>query len=110
MARQAQSPELKVVPARTKNVRPNAPELVNITLRPADELLLTVEEAARRLSIGRSLMYELIRDGEIATIGIGRLRRIDPDELRAFVSRAKTGETKINPRLRVTGREEQTNR
>ena len=48
-------------------------------------LLLTVTEAAERLGIGRSLMYELISTGQIASVHIGRLRRITPDALTTYV-------------------------
>ncbi|MFJ5922544.1 helix-turn-helix domain-containing protein [Kitasatospora sp. NPDC092948] len=48
---------------------------------------LTVEEAARRLSIGRTTMYALIRDGEIPTIPIGRLRRVAAETLIEYVHR-----------------------
>ncbi|MET8513283.1 helix-turn-helix domain-containing protein [Streptomyces sp. NPDC005134] len=37
---------------------------------------LTVEEAARRLSIGRTTMYGLIRDGAVPTVPFGRCRRV----------------------------------
>ena len=48
-------------------------------------LLLTVEEAARRLAIGRSLMYELLANGRITSIRVGRLRRVPCDALSDFV-------------------------
>jgi excisionase family DNA binding protein len=48
-------------------------------------LLLTVEEAARRLGICRSKMFELIRTGEIESVQIGRLRRITPSALEEYV-------------------------
>lgn len=45
--------------------------------RPLPErVLLTVEEAAERLGIGRSMAFRLIRDGEIESVQIGRLRRV----------------------------------
>jgi excisionase family DNA binding protein len=50
-----------------------------------DPLLFTVEEAADQLLIGRSLMYELIRDGHIGTVRIGRLRRVPREALAEFV-------------------------
>ena len=49
--------------------------VINLRDRPADRLLLTVEQAADRLSVSRSLMYELIRQGRVASIRVGRLRR-----------------------------------
>ncbi|WP_441251478.1 helix-turn-helix domain-containing protein [Kitasatospora sp. McL0602] len=48
---------------------------------------LTVEEAARRLSIGRTTMYALIRDGEIPTVPIGRLRRVPAEVLAEYLRR-----------------------
>ena len=41
-------------------------------------LLLTVEEAAKRLGICRSNMFKLIRNGDVESVRIGRLRRITP--------------------------------
>jgi len=52
-------------------------------------LLLTVEEAAHRLGIGRSTAYQLIGNGEIESIQIGHLRRIPVDALDAFVDRQR---------------------
>ena len=48
-------------------------------------LLLTVEEAAQRLAIGRSLMYELLASGRITSIRVGRLRRVPCGALTDFV-------------------------
>ncbi|MFJ4092219.1 helix-turn-helix domain-containing protein [Kitasatospora sp. NPDC089913] len=48
---------------------------------------LRVEEAARRLSIGRTTMYALIRDGEIETIPIGRARRVPAEAVIEFTRR-----------------------
>ncbi|QGN46359.1 excisionase family DNA-binding protein [Micromonospora sp. WMMC415] len=38
--------------------------------------LLTIEEAARRLGIGRTTMYALVKAGQVRTVTIGRLRRV----------------------------------
>ena len=48
-------------------------------------VLLTVEEAARALRIGRSTAYRLVADGQIDSIQIGHLRRIPIDALARFV-------------------------
>lgn len=48
-------------------------------------VLLTVEEAARRLRIGRTTCYRLVATGQLATITIGHLRRVPVDALAAFV-------------------------
>jgi excisionase family DNA binding protein len=50
-----------------------------------ERLLLTVEEAADRLSIGRTKAYELMASGELESVTIGRCRRIPVDALRPFV-------------------------
>ena len=49
--------------------------------------LLTVEEAARRLSIGRTTLYALLKDGQINSVSIGHLRRIPAKELTAYTAR-----------------------
>ena len=50
------------------------------------KLLLTVEEAADRLSVGRSSLYNLVMSGEIVSIKLGRSRRVPAAELERFVS------------------------
>jgi excisionase family DNA binding protein len=47
--------------------------------------LLTVEEAARRLRIGRTTMYALISTGAIETVRIGRRRLVPPECVAAYV-------------------------
>lgn len=49
-------------------------------------VLLTVEEAARRLGVGRTTMYALIASGQIASVAIGRLRRVPAEALPAYVA------------------------
>lgn len=48
--------------------------------------LLTVEAAARQLSVGRTTMYALIKAGHIATVRVGHLRRVPHDALSAYVA------------------------
>src|SRR5829696_7642077 len=44
--------------------------------RPMPErVLLTVDEAAERLGIGRTLTFRLVKIGDIESVTIGRLRR-----------------------------------
>ena len=52
-------------------------------------LLFTVSEAAQQLGIGRSLLYELLADGEVESIHVGRLRRIPTDALTAYIDRQR---------------------
>lgn len=56
--------------------------------RPLPErVLLTAEEAAEQLGIGRTLMYKLIAHGEIESIRIGRLRRVPTVAIQDYASR-----------------------
>lgn len=58
-----------------------------------EQVLLTPEEAGRALNIGRSKVFDLIRSGELASIKIGRLRRVPVDEIREFAHRRIEEET-----------------
>jgi excisionase family DNA binding protein len=49
--------------------------------------LLTVEEAARRLALGRTTVYALLKQGQITSVRIGRLRRIPVESLTAYTAR-----------------------
>lgn len=49
-------------------------------------LLLTVDEAAARLGLGRSTVYEMVMRGDIPSIKIGRARRIPTGALEVFVA------------------------
>ena len=42
----------------------------------AESLILTVEETADLLKVGRTTVYDLIKTGKLSSIMIGRLRRI----------------------------------
>ena len=52
--------------------------------RPDVRILLTVPEAANRLSIGRSKLYELVSEGQLATVKIGRAVRVPAREVERF--------------------------
>ena len=52
-----------------------------------DQLLVTPEEAARRLSVGRTTIYELMSSGELQSVNIGRCRRVPVSSLSSFVSK-----------------------
>lgn len=58
---------------------------------PDDRLLLTVVEAARRIGVGRSLMYQLLSSGEVESVHIGRLHKVPAAALGAFVERLRAG-------------------
>jgi excisionase family DNA binding protein len=52
-----------------------------------ERALLTVEEAAQYLGVGRTLMYQLIKDGEIETVQIRRLRRVPREAVDDYAAR-----------------------
>ncbi|MFF0186096.1 helix-turn-helix domain-containing protein [Streptomyces sp. NPDC005244] len=53
-------------------------------------VLLKVEEAARRLRIGRTTCFALIRTGELESVLVGGLRRIPVDAPAAYVDRLRS--------------------
>jgi excisionase family DNA binding protein len=61
--------------------RLSSPELMKI--------LLTVEEAAHKLSVGRTTVYELMRRGELRYITVGRVRRVPIEAVSEFVAHAR---------------------
>src|SRR6266702_4924426 len=62
---------------------------------PADgKLLLTVDEAAYRLGIGRTLLYNLISTGEVQAVPVGRLRRVPSESLTEYVDRLRADQAK----------------
>jgi excisionase family DNA binding protein len=56
-------------------------------------VLLTVEEAAQRLHLGKTTTYALVRAGEIESVLIGRLRRIHIDAINSYAERLARGHT-----------------
>lgn len=52
----------------------------------APRLVLTIEDAAKRLGIGRTLMYQLLNEGKVRSVRIGRLHRIPVECLTEYVS------------------------
>ena len=64
-------------------------------------LLLTMTEAARVLSVGRTTMYELVGAGEIDVVHIGRSARVPVDALEEFVERRRTQRTTLRSTTRA---------
>lgn len=58
-----------------------------------NHLLLTPEEAARRLSMGRTHLYLKLASGEIPSVRIGRSRRITRQALDAYVAQLVAEQT-----------------
>ncbi|MFI6011500.1 excisionase family DNA-binding protein [Streptomyces sp. NPDC051243] len=67
-------------------------EPATLSLAPAEDpslVLLTVEEAVRRLHIGRTTCFALIRTGELESVMVGGLRRVPADAPAAYVTRLR---------------------
>lgn len=52
-------------------------------------VLLTVTEAARRLSVGRTTCFALIRSGALESLMVGGLRRVPADAPAAYLARLR---------------------
>lgn len=52
-------------------------------------LLLTIDDAAGRLGIGRTLMRALVAADEVESVKIGRLRRVPEDALAIYIHRLR---------------------
>jgi len=65
-------------------------QVIQVTLQPDVQLLLSVVEAAQRLGIGRTLMYELLGSGQIGSMHVGRLHKVPADALTAFIERQRS--------------------
>jgi excisionase family DNA binding protein len=57
-----------------------------VTTSSRPRIVLTIEEAAECLGIGRTLMYSLVTAGEVESVRIGRLRRVPIDALDRYVA------------------------
>jgi len=60
---------------------------MNLERDRAEPLLLSVREAARLLGLGRDSTYQLIREGRLRAVRIGRRLLIPRTELEDFVQR-----------------------
>ena len=63
----------------------------------ADRLLLTTEEAANVLRIGRTTVYALMRSKELRPVHIGRSCRISQAELDRYVRRLEASPSRPHP-------------
>lgn len=52
-------------------------------------LLYSIAEAADLLSLGKSKVEELVRDGDVETVTIGRRRLVPAEALTDYVARLK---------------------
>lgn len=58
----------------------------------SDKLLLSAEQAAEMLAIGRSKVFEMMASGELESFTIGRRRVLPVAGLREFVERQRQGQ------------------
>ncbi|MCO1582399.1 helix-turn-helix domain-containing protein [Crossiella sp. SN42] len=65
-----------------------------MTTQPATtpRILLTVEQAAAQLSIGRTRMFALLKTGQVDSVQIGRSRRVPLQALVDFTARLARGQ------------------
>lgn len=68
--------------------RRTSPAVSNSTTK----LLLTVDEAAEALSVGRTLLYDLLMGGEIPSVKVGAARRVPMVALQEFIRRLSAQE------------------
>lgn len=57
-----------------------------------ERMLLTVEEAAQRLGIGRTLAWQLVRKGELPVVRLGRCVRVSRRALEEWIARQAQGD------------------
>ena len=50
-------------------------------------LMLTVEEAAAAMGIGRTTMFALVKSGDVDSVLIGRLRRVPATAIDTYLAR-----------------------
>lgn len=74
-----------MVPEVAIDIRDNEPK----------QIVLTVEEAALILRIGRTLMYSLVSSGAVESVTIGRLRRVPVDALHSYLSTLRSSQPEV---------------
>ena len=57
------------------------------TTNHTPRVLLTVEQAADTIGIGRTTTFALVKTGQLKSVKVGRLRRIPLDEVHAYTAR-----------------------
>jgi excisionase family DNA binding protein len=68
-----------------------------------EKLLLKDSEACTAIGVSRTVLWDLLRRGELESVKIGRSRRIPADALKAYVERLRTEGQPNGPLLTDTG-------
>lgn len=61
---------------------------MNLETHRHEPLAYSIAEACRTTSIGRTRLYELIKEGQVATVLVGRRRLVKADSIRALLAKA----------------------
>ena len=62
-----------------------------------DSLLWTINDTCKALNLGRSAVYELLRQGRIESIHIGRRRLVPREAVERFVSSERAAQAEEHP-------------
>ncbi len=65
------------------------PSLMALESEPTTDRLLTPSDVGNRLAVSRSMVYKLLRTGELAALYVGRLPRIAERDLDAYIERQR---------------------
>ena len=63
----------------------------------ASPLLISIDQAADRLSVGRSKVYELGAEGKLQFVKIGRATRVVVASIEALIGEAVTDQQRSRP-------------
>ncbi len=75
------------------------PAMAETVMLEGELQLVSLGEAARFLCVSRGTLYDLLRTGQLASVHIGRLRRIPFGELRRFVVARLESERRSDDRV-----------
>ena len=59
--------------------------------------LLRIDDVAELLDVSRARAYELVREGLLPVVRLGRQVRVDPNKLEAWLDAGGTGLERKNP-------------
>lgn len=84
---------LAAVLAQPPEAPPTAHESIPQAAVPVDAMVLTVDETAGVLKVGRTTVYDLIKTGGLNSIMIGRLRRVRYNDIVAYLDHVAQRDT-----------------